>query len=228
MQAFCNVDTTLESLGGRMPKWNKRRVTWAAQDGGFAGLSQDDVWSSIEKACDHVSNNCGLQFEHDDNRNADIIWLYGHPQGGRGGVLADMQLPNGSDSQLRGRIDTKEQWARFDGPRAPFAGALDIDRTILHELGHGIGISHLNRGNLMQPTWDINIWTFQRGDTQQSVSRYGAATTRPQPPVEPDPDTGTKPQLIIDVTTGQARYHVQLLDLEGDEGTALWKKIKRG
>lgn len=82
----------------------------------------------------------------------------------RGGTLAWSELPCNvsANMQLDQMFDEAEDWS--------FNMAVAV---ICHELGHALGLAHLNRGNLMAPYYDPNVRTPQKGDIAEMVSLYG-------------------------------------------------------
>lgn len=88
---------------------------------------------------------------------------------GRGGTLAWSELPCGvsPNVQLDQMFDEAEPWS--------FNMAVAV---ICHELGHALGLGHLNAGNLMAPYYDPNLTTPQKGDIDEMVKLYGKRKTR--------------------------------------------------
>jgi hypothetical protein len=48
--------------------------------------------------------------------------------------------------------------------------------VICHELGHALGLPHLNAGNLMAPYYDPDVTAPQKGDIEEIVKLYGKRT----------------------------------------------------
>jgi hypothetical protein len=120
-----------------------------------------------------------------DYRKADFLVLARRIDG-KGGVLAEHQLPPGNDMQLRGWLDLGERWT------------LDMLLGVwTHELGHGMGLSHTNvPTSLMNPFWNPAISTPQTWDIEAIQALYGAAkpanpTQPPVPAPVPTPAPGT-------------------------------------
>jgi hypothetical protein len=82
----------------------------------------------------------------------------------RGGTLAWSELPCGvaENVQLDQMFDEAEPWS--------FNMAVAV---ICHELGHALGLPHLNDGNLMAPYYDPNVTSPQKGDIAEIVKLYG-------------------------------------------------------
>lgn len=126
------------------------------------------------------SHVCGIEFIEDDAIGWGGIEFGLYPQPQPGGVLADCMLPwdkgPNSRSKMTGRewlplrMDPAERWSNSHNPRADY---VDPVRVIGHEGGHGIGISHIDEGNLMAPMYSVKIKGPQIGDIRQAVARYG-------------------------------------------------------
>lgn len=82
----------------------------------------------------------------------------------KGGTLAWSELPCGvaENVQLDQMFDEAEPWS--------FNMAVAV---ICHELGHALGLPHLNNGNLMAPYYDPNVTAPQKGDIEEIVKLYG-------------------------------------------------------
>lgn len=122
------------------------------------------------------------------------------------GVLADCELPGPPVQHLR--CDISEQWIVHIGLGVP-QGYVDLQRVLVHEIGHYFGIGHIGRGNLMAPTYSTQLYLPQQGDIEEMQGRYG-------PPVVPDPGHPDEPdQLIIIGKSGKptARFKLERMDL---------------
>jgi hypothetical protein len=104
----------------------------------------------------------------------------------RGGTLAWSELPCGvaENIQLDQMFDEAEDWS--------FNMAVAV---ICHELGHALGLPHLNAGNLMAPYYDPNVTKPQDGDMAEIVKLYGKRT-KPYHFTKPD-DLQINGTLII-------------------------------
>lgn len=87
----------------------------------------------------------------------------------RGGTLGWSELPCGvaENVQLDQMFDEAESWS-FNMAIAVFC----------HEIGHALGLPHLNDGNLMAPYYDPKVTAPQKGDIEEMQKLYGVRTTR--------------------------------------------------
>lgn len=181
---FCGLP---EQMASTKCRWNKPVVKWhVAQT--LPGVSLADRRQSYQIACERWMTGIGLVLEYTSNaRTADIL-VTTYRMDGPSGVLADMQLPCGQ-RQIKQRTDSSEPWRIYDGP-PQVNGYIDLTRVDTHELGHGLGLPHLEHGNLMQPMYDSRIWLPQPGDFEylRTTLKYPAPDFEQRPPKE-DPAT---------------------------------------
>lgn len=85
------------------------------------------------------------------------------------------------------RFDHMETWCYVSGTAVPRDMRIDLGRVACHELGHVLGIPHIQAGNLMQPTYSYSIWTPQAGDIAEAQGRYGKPVNAPPTPPPPPP-----------------------------------------
>lgn len=173
---------------GRTCKWPMKTVSLAVASS-VPGMSLSTRKDILWQAAQRWNGLSGFEWVWSTNPKTAHVLVHGVKLDGPSGVLADMQLPCGAraNTQLRGRTDTSERWKVYDGPGTP--GELDLTRTDAHELGHAMGIPHIDAGNLMQALWDRNIWMPQAGDVAFLVKLYGRPKN-PQPQPQPQPPSG--------------------------------------
>ncbi len=180
---FCGVkESLLEEARARQWQWNnKRRLKWYLADR-LAGIPLDVLVAAYGEAYANWQRVCGLVFEQTTtSSNADIVIL-SRKIDGAGGTLAEHELPNGSDKQIRGWYDAGEQWTTNNPP----GRKINLIAVACHETGHGIGLSHTNKsGNLLNPFYDPAVMTPQSWDIAEAVARYGTPVEEPKPTVPP-------------------------------------------
>jgi hypothetical protein len=184
-QRICGV---ADHIGNVTCQWPMRDVTvFAAGQAGQVSLAD-----AMELALPLWNRVCGVNLQMSTNaRTANIVVQVGRIDG-PGNVLAQNELPCGFTAhrmrQLQGLYDGSEAFVIADNPPA---GKIDLVRVCCHEIGHGIGIGHINDGNLMAPTYSSRVAGPQNGDIVEARARYGQPspiTPIPLPnPVNPAP-----------------------------------------
>lgn len=190
---FCGVkEALLEEARARQWQWNKkRRLKWYLGDR-LTGIPLDVLTAAYAEAYARWQRVCGLAFEQTTtSSNADIVILT-RKIDGNGGTLAEHELPNGTDKQIRGWYDVGEKWTT----NSPPGNKIDLIAVACHETGHGIGLSHTNRaGNLLNPYYDPSVSSPQEWDIAEAVARYGPPVEEPKP-VDPPTIPGGWPDKI--------------------------------
>lgn len=167
-------------------------------------FTQDVYRAIIKSAFGMWENVCGIRFVEDDASGRGGIRFGLYPDARPGGVLADCMLPwdrgERSSSRMKGdewldlRVDYAEAWSNSQNPGV---NQIDPVRTIGHEGGHGIGIEHIEEGNLMAPMYSRKIAVPQIGDIRQATIRYPVPTPRPRVnPLPVDPSSTDIQQLF--------------------------------
>lgn len=168
-----NADTAMEL--GRECKWPEKRVSWFVEPDVYKSF---EVWSiAFGPALKSWEDVCGIEFVEAEARSNANIYVTAGRIDVAGMTLAWSHLPCGfsMQDQATQRYDTADRGGVY-------RVALSAQEVIAHEFGHAIGIPHLSRGNLMQPTAAGNIITPKRDDTTEGVARYGPPRGRPAPP----------------------------------------------
>lgn len=175
---------------GALNQWPQGRlVTWALGAFRLPGLTVSDCEAATQEALERWSRVSGFRHQKASGRTADITINTGAIDG-QSGTLAWMELPpgEGATRPLKGLVDTSEDWVISDNPPSH---KIDLIRVLCHELGHALGISHIEAGNLMAPTYSSAISRPQFGDITQVRARYGLPVEpkpNPNPPTDPSPE----------------------------------------
>ncbi|MCH8905829.1 MAG: matrixin family metalloprotease, partial [Candidatus Heimdallarchaeota archaeon] len=144
---------TPDAMSGRICKWPMKGVTWAIADS-LPGVSDAAYKAAAAWATRQWNQSCGIALKYTvKNRTANLLMRVAN-LGGPGDSLADSQLPCGanSSSQILQRYDASEPW--YAGAGQPPNGKISLRAVCVHELGHAIGIGHLQPGGpraIMQP-----------------------------------------------------------------------------
>ena len=153
---------------GDVCKWPMKNITYYAQLT-LPGITEQQVQAAYDTAFSQWAAVCDIEpVRVDSPANANIFARSGKGRAvnldDRGGTLAWSELPCGvaKNVQLDQMFDEAEEWS-FDMAVA----------VICHELGHALGLPHLNKGNLMAPYYDPNCRAPQTGDIDEIVKLYG-------------------------------------------------------
>lgn len=172
---LCNVP---DHFGGADCLWPKGLGVIKIHASGKLGQASipDGVEMAIGAApdCPGWNRVCGLVMQLSTNRkSAHIVIDTGHIDGPMG-TLAWSELPCGFTKAqwrvLQQMYDTGDIYVIADNPPG---NRVDFVRVACHEIGHAIGISHINVGNLLAPMYSAQIRWPQRGDIMEAVMRYG-------------------------------------------------------
>ncbi len=174
---ICGLPDRITMRSGRLCRWPMKRITWTVS-GRLPGISVADHKAVFAEAWKMWSDVCDIDPVYTRNaRTANVVMGSGRIDRA-GGTLAESELPCGVDenSQLQQLYDIHEPWGIVE-PLGP--GQIGLGGTAGHEVGHALGIPHLGRGNLMQPTHDRLIQRPQPGDIAEIVRRYGERAAPP-------------------------------------------------
>lgn len=181
---FCGVPDRLPiGRKGQLCKWPHKEITWAFEGGDanlLPSLDGRDQLYAFEWAWKAWATVCGIEPAYSMNpKTANVVISAGGIDRG-GGTLAWSELACGTrrDSQRRQKYDSQETWVIKENPARQ---EIDLARVAAHEIGHVLGIAHLRRGALMQPSYDPQIRRPQTADIVEAVRRYGEPTEGPEP-----------------------------------------------
>jgi len=153
---------------GNVCKWPMEKVAYY-QEINLPGMSPDSVAEAYSIAFSQWAAVCNLDPQAVDSPSKANIYARSgtgkkHGLDDRGGTLAWSELPCGVafNVQLDQMFDEAEAWS--------FNMAVAV---MCHELGHALGLPHLNAGNLMAPYYDPKVTAPQKGDIVEIVKLYG-------------------------------------------------------
>lgn len=166
-------DFNMSDANGKPCCWPMKTITYY-HDIVMPGMTPEQVAEAYDVAFSQWAEVCDIAPQRVEVREKANIYARSgtgraHHLDGRGGTLAWSELPCGVEPniQLDQMYDEAEPWS--------FNMAVAV---ICHELGHALGLGHLNAGNLMAPYYDPNLTTPQAGDIEEMVKRYGKRTSK--------------------------------------------------
>lgn len=166
-------DFGLTDPNGGPCKWPMAKISYY-HDVKMPGMTDEQVREAYDIAFSQWAEVCNIEPTRVDGpARANIYAKSGsgkkHNLDNRGGTLAWSELPCGvaENVQLDQMFDEAEPWS--------FNMAIAV---ICHELGHALGLPHLNNGNLMAPYYDPNVTAPQKGDIEEIVKLYGKRTKK--------------------------------------------------
>lgn len=183
---FCRMPERLESMESSRPGHALWRLEGETSLGGVPlGRLKEVIQDAVVTSWAAVAGVDGR--EAGPGERPDLLIRLARLDG-RGGVLADCQLP-GPAVQLM-RVDVGESWVVQLGVRRP-DGQTDLWRVLRHEAGHFWGLGHAPRGsrNLMAPVYSDSV-DGPTGDWDQSEMQRLHGPPRPaapRPPQGPPP-----------------------------------------
>lgn len=168
-------------------KWPQRRITYF-EAMLLRGMVRGDIEDTFDLAWKQWADVCDIEparlplFSESPN----VIASQGGIDG-PWGTLAYSYLPCGATqaTQLQQKYDDGETWT------PPYLLA-----CACHEIGHALGLNHLDVGNLMAPILDPNITKPQPGDVAEILARYGPPASTPTPTPTPVPTPAPVPSNL--------------------------------
>lgn len=169
---------------GELNKWDNPDITWAIIND-LPGLSRQDFESAAATAFGYWATVCGIRPKKTNDPNtANVVITVGNIDG-PSGTLAWSELPNRGTRRVTQKYDSSER--KWVISLNPSGGALDITRVLAHEIGHAVGIFHISAGNLLAPTYSLQVHKPMSGDVAEATARYGPPVAQPTPIPTPNP-----------------------------------------
>lgn len=196
---FCGCTEALGDGSPALKLGTNRPLVFVRDE--LPGHSRDVIWSWLKEAHARWGAVCDWKAERimdlSDAGAQDIVHFVTVADLGGSGVLADQYLPYTGGKILRMRINQRIRWRATDGQMT--GGYVDPIRTICHETGHFMGMSHFPVGSpveLMEPTISQNIIGPQPTEARVAAGWFGEPLT----PVPPKPDP-TLYRLVVESTS---------------------------
>jgi hypothetical protein len=189
---FCGHPDRME-MGEGLGKWPDANIRWWIDDSTLAGLpiSKDVIYAAYQWAWEQWAGVCGIKPSQAAQQNQAHVRVRFAPIDGPSKTLAWSELANNNNTAKQQQYDSQETWVNSEAPKR---FQIDLGRVACHEIGHVLGIPHISNGNLLQPLYDVNIRTPQRGDISEAQARYGPPVGTPPPP----PPAGDKFVLTLE------------------------------
>lgn len=186
-QRICGHPERME-IGEGLGKWPDVNIRWWIDDSTLSGLQIDvaTVHAAYEWAWAQWAAVCGIKPQQAASQQQAHVRVRFAAIDGPSKTLAWSELANNQNTAKQQQFDNAETWVNS---AAPQRFQIDLGRVACHEIGHVLGIPHISNGNLLQPLYDVNIRTPQRGDISEAQARYGppvGGTTPPTPPPSGD------------------------------------------
>lgn len=173
---------------GQINRWAKRNlkilIDPRAALPGIPRIALEDSVMLGFRGWDNGHGVCGLTFDLARSGRGDIVVTTGFIDGPLQ-VLGWNELPmiDGHDSPLQMKLDTGDKYAASVNPPPRY---VPLPTVVMHEGGHGIGLSHTNvRNQLMNPTLSSIKAPQSEWDIPQARSRYGNPDDRTEIPDTP-------------------------------------------
>jgi len=177
---FCGHEDKMEARA--TSRWNPAiadKLKWG-YTGSLPGISDMDFKQFIQEACDEWSKHFawGATYTNDSSK-VNIIITVG-PIDNQGGTLGWSELPAGMsfEGKIKQKYDSAERWNK----------GIRLLSVLEHELGHALGLSHLEEGALMQPFYSESIQSPQPPDIREGLKLYGPPKNKPKDEDQPTPD----------------------------------------
>lgn len=164
-------DFGMTAPSGSLCRWPMKEISYY-HDIKLPGMTTEQIISAYDIAFGQWAEVCDIEPKRVERKEVANIYARSgrgkkHNLDARGGTLAWSELPCdvAEHIQLDQMFDEAEDWS--------FNMAVAV---ICHELGHALGLAHLNSGALMAPYYDPNVSKPQAEDIKEIVKLYGSRT----------------------------------------------------
>ena len=153
--------------------WTRLDLTWRVANS-LENLSPDGQLDAVQRAFEAWAGASGLSFEQVDGE-ADITITFErdehgdpYPFDGSNGVLGHTFFPSAGDRRGQIHLNAEKFWTLGEG------GEFDLLTTLLHEIGHALGLEHsTNQAAVMFPGYK-GPWRVLTSDDVDAIQRrYG-------------------------------------------------------
>lgn len=161
-------DFGIAAPSGNPCRWPMQEISYY-HELALPGLTDEQIRAAYDAAFGQWAAVCNIEPKRVGRKDVANIYARSgrgkkHNLDERGGTLAWSELPCDVSQhiQLDQMFDEAEDWS--------FNMAVAV---ICHELGHALGLGHLNFGALMAPYYDPNVTKPQEEDIEEIVKLYG-------------------------------------------------------
>ncbi len=110
--------------------------------------------------------------------------FFGHSFGGSTLAVTYYSYSGSTMSEADIVVNTAQPW---DSYRGPLRSVFDIQRVVLHESGHLLGMAHSSVSTAIMNAYINNSYTLQPDDIAGIQALYGASSSSPTPTPTPTP-----------------------------------------
>ncbi len=201
---YCSLPDKFQ-LNATICKWPTIDVKYTiVQD--LPNMTHEQFKESAIKACTEWNKVCGINLQYTENPQEANIIMQTRRIDGRGGVLAESELPCGNVVRTNQWYDSLDSWIL-----TPASTGIFLNAVICHEVGHAIGLEHSNDGGLMDPFYKPSVFKpVGRTEIQGAIQRYGK------------PDNNNTP---IDPGSPQSDYIIRVKGTVSIDGYRLTKLV---
>lgn len=177
----CQLPAMPPDPGAAECRWPTKSITWGISGSmpGFTAQRLREIYAQAWKVWTDVAD---FSATYSDS-NPMVTMGHGNIDG-PSNVLAWSEMPCGASIRsVTQKYDSSERWSQdMPGP-----GEIDLVTVAAHEIGHAVGIPHIESGNILYAGYVGPRRSPGPGDLREIISRYGRRTGEPPPPPPPPP-----------------------------------------